>query len=144
MRRKRFNHYGDAIIGILTGYQVVMDSKYFKKYGHGLYVMDLLTGYFTFNGKTEEKFPVFFNIQNWFDNEIKKASVDVNFIKEAKIILKVAEPHQEKQIIIEKRSLFFFKKKIAIDYYSYKTDVNFVFLTDEKDYSKAGEGVIWA
>lgn len=142
MKRKRLKHFGDAVIGILTGYQVILNSDYFEKYGQGEYILDLLKGHFTFNGDEKEMFPIFSNIQKWFNNEIVKNRIDINFVATAKVTLQVEKPNPGEKIRIETRSWLFFKKIVEIDMYKYKTVINFTLITDEKDYSKTGVGAI--
>ncbi len=141
MKRKRLNHFGDAVIGILTGYQVLTNADYFTKYGQGDYELDLLTEKLKFNGSTIESFPIFLFLQKWFNNEIIKNKIDKNFITLASIELKVGPPTGEK-IRIETKWLFF-KRVVEIDRYDYKIIIKLNLKTDEKDYSKQGIGAIW-
>lgn len=142
MKRKRFNHFGDAIIGMLTGYQVISNFKYFKMYGHGEYVLDLLKGSFTLNGKEIDIFPIFANIQKWFNNEISKLRIDIRYLSEAMVTLRVAEPDPIETFRIETRSCIFFKKIIEYHQHKYRTRIILSLITDEKDYSKKANGVI--
>lgn len=141
MKRKRLKHFGDAVVGTLTGYQVVANFDYFKKYGQGEYLLNLLTERLTFNGADAEFFPIFSNIQKWFNNEITKNRIDNNYITVASIELQVGPPSSEK-IRIETKWLFF-RRIVEIDRYDYKTVIKFNLRTDEKDYSRQSEGAIW-
>ncbi len=143
MKRKRLNHFADAISGILTGYQIVVNYNYFHSFGQGEYILDLLNANLTFKGNKIEMFPIFSNIQKWFQKEIEKNRIDVNFIIEAKIILSVEKPVAPEKIRIEMRKWIFFKKFYEIDRYEYKTAINCILKTDEHDYSKKTSGAIW-
>lgn len=141
MKRKRLNHFADAVIGMLTGYQAISNFDYFKKYGKGEYVLDLLKGQLTFNGTDTELFPIFSNIQTWFNNEETKNKIDKNLIIVAQVILNVG-PISVRHIRTEMRNWLLIKRVIQNDIYECKTDINFVFKTDEKDYSKRIEASI--
>jgi hypothetical protein len=125
MKRKRLNHFADAVIGILTGYQAITNFDYFKKYGEGEYVLDLLKGHLTFNGADAELFPIFSNIQSWFNSEITTNRIDKDFINVAKVILKVG-PISVQQIRTEVRNWLFFKRILQNDIYDCKTDINLI------------------
>ncbi len=141
MKRKRLKHFGDAIIGILTGYQVIVNFDYLEKDGQGEYVLDLLTGRFTFNGRDTELFPLFSNIQKWFNNEITKNRIDIKLITVAQIIFEVG-PISVQQVGTEIRSWLFFKKVLKNNIYYCKTDINLILKTDKMDYSKRTEAAI--
>ena len=141
MKRKRLNHFADAVIGILTGYQAISNFEHFKKYGEGEYVLDLLKGQLLFNGADTELFPIFSNIQLWFNKEISTNTIDKNLITVAQVILKVG-PISVRHIHTEVREWIFFKRTIQNDIYDCKTDINVILKTEEKDYSKTIEAGI--
>jgi len=143
MKRKRLNHFADAIFGMLRGYQIIINFDFFHALGQGEYVLDLLNASLTFNGNKTEMFPIFLNIKQWFQKEIEKNKIDVNFIIEAKIILSVEKPIPPEKIRFETRKWIFFKKIHEIDKYDYKTVINCILKTDEHDYSKQSIGAIW-
>jgi len=103
--------------------------------------LDLLKGHLTFNGADAELFPIFSNIQSWFNSEITTNRIDKDFINVAKVILKVG-PISVQQIRTEVRNWLFFKRILQNDIYDCKTDINLILKTDEKDYSKSIEAAI--
>lgn len=141
MKRKRLKHFSDAIIGILTGYQVKSNFDHIKKNGQGEYVLDLLTGGLAFNGQDTALFPLFANIKKWFNTEITKNKIDTSFITVAKLSFEVG-PISVQQFRTEERSLFFFKKVFTNDVYDCKTVINLILKTNEEDYSKRTEAAI--
>jgi len=143
MKRKRLNHFADAISGMLTGYQIVANYNYFESLGEGEYSLDLLKASLTFKGNRIEMFPIFSNIQKWFQKEIKQHRIDVNFIIEAKVILLLKNRLPQNKIKIEITKWIFFKRIYEIDRYEYKTVINCILKTDEHDYSKKSVGAIW-
>ena len=72
MRKKRLNHFADAIIGILTGWRVLRDFNKFHENGSGLYELDLINRTLSFNSKPIEMFHTFSYIQKWYDCELSE------------------------------------------------------------------------
>ena len=121
MKIKRLNHFSNAVVGILTGYQPIVDFEYFLANGEGRYVLDFLTGRLSFNGVSKDCFPIFENLLKWFNNEVIKYNIDQRYLLEARVEFDVSKP---------------------ISHELYKTTVRFVLKTDKKDYSKVVNSVI--
>lgn len=142
MKRKRLNHFSDAVVGILTGYQAILNFEYFRANGEGRYVLDFLTGRLSFNGVSKDRFPIFENLLKWFNNEVIKHNIDQSSLLEARAEFDVSKPISHEAIRIEAKKWIFFKKIIEVNDYEYKTTARLVLKTDKKDYSKTVNSVI--
>lgn len=142
MKRKRLNNFADSIIGILTGYQIVLNYQAFKNHGEGKYILDLMSGKFTFNENEEEKFVIFKNLLNWFNNEIENNNIGKKYLTEARVVFQVSNEKMVERRFELKR-WFFFKKVFIFKNPEFKTKIQVYIKTDEKDYSKEKEWVIW-
>ena len=143
MKRNRLNHFADAIIGILTGYQVLIDYQNFKKKGPGTYTIDLLNEKVTFNGAEIDIFPVFSYIIDWFRNETENNTNPKANLTTAKVLFRV-ENKTESTPYYQEFKLFrftLFRKKFTT--YQYNTEIDVILKTQTDDYSKKGEGVIF-
>lgn len=107
MKRKRLNHFSDAVVGILTGYQAILNFEYFRANGEGRYVLDFLTGRLSFNGVSKDRFPIFENLLKWFNNEvINTISTNHLYSKHGRNLMSVNRFHMN-QFESKPRSGFF-------------------------------------
>ncbi len=101
MKRNRLNHFADAIIGILNGWQVIADAEVFKKCGAGIYSIDLLHETVSFNGKVIAPLPVFSYMFEWFENETKNNTNPDAVLTTAKVLFSVGEKSESGSYCLE-------------------------------------------
>ena len=143
MKRNRLNHFADAIIGILNGWRVIMDTGTFEKYGSGIYEIDLLHETVTFDGKKTKAFSVFSYLFEWFENETKNNTNPDAVLTTAKVLFSVGEKSESGSYCLE-YGLFgvtLYKKRIQT--YEHETTIDIILKTEHHDYSKKGEGIIF-
>ena len=143
MKSKRLNHYADAIIGILNGYQIYRSHSYFDKYGEGEYYFNLNNGELKFNGNNIDPFPIFRSIKDWFDKDVKKHTIDVENFHQTTVEISVFNKHQKELRFVKRKWLFF---PIFINHKWNEYDMNILvnIITDQnKHYSKKSTGLIW-
>lgn len=143
MKRNRLNHFADAIIGILNGWRVIMDTGTFEKYGSGIYEIDFLHETVTFDGKKTKAFSVFSYLFEWFENETKNNTNPEAVLTTAKVIFTVGEKSESGSYCLE-YGLFgvtLYKKRIQT--YERETEIEVILKTNSRDYSKKGHGVIF-
>jgi len=143
MKSKRLNHYADAMIGILNGYRIFESHSYFDKYGEGEYYFNLNSGELKFNGNNIDLFPIFRSIKEWFDNDVKKHTIDVENFHQTTVEISVFNKQlKERRFHKRKRSLFPIFIYDKWNQYDMNILVNIV--TDQKKhYSKKSSGIIW-
>ena len=143
MKRSRLNHFADAIIGILNGWQVIADAEAFKKRGTGIYSIDLLHETVSFNSKAISVLPAFSYLFEWFENETKNNTNPEAVLTTAKVIFTVGEKSESGSYCLE-YGLFgvtLYKKRIQT--YERETEIEVILKTNSRDYSKKGHGVIF-
>ncbi len=143
MKRNRLNHFADAIIGILNGWRVIMDTGTFEKYGSGIYEIDLLHETVTFDGKKTKAFSVFSYLFEWFENETKNNTNPDAVLTTAKVLFSVGEKSESGSYCLE-YGLFgvtLYKKRIQT--YKRETTIDIILKTEHQDYSKKGEGIMF-
>ena len=135
MRSKRLNHYADAIIGILKGYQIYESHSYFDKYGEGEYYFNLNNSELKFNGNNIDLFPIFSSIKEWFDNDVKKHTIDIENFHRTTVEISVFNK--------QPKELRFSTFNIA-RWNQYDMNILVNIVTDQKKhYSKKSSGIIW-
>ena len=145
MRRKRLNHFPSAILGILNGYQMYGQIKYFWDKGTGTYVYDLLNDKLEFEGESIPAFPIFGITKKWFETDIEKNRIQREKIESAVIRLDIKKK-DERILTIQKAYLFgIIKKTISLpNERDMLGEAKVSIKTDEKEYSKTSICVVWA
>ena len=143
MKRNRLNHFADAIIGILTGYRLIMDARSFEKYGSGVYCIDLLRERVTFNGKEIAVFSVFSYLFEWFENETANNTNPAAVLSTAKVRFYVEEKSSSDPSYLEYQLFGFTLCKKRIQTYERNTTIDVILKTDHSDYSKKARGVLF-
>lgn len=138
--KKRLRHHADAIIGMLTGWQMYGNYKYFAPYGLGHYTYDYRKNEFLFEDKPIDIPPIFTTIYHWFKNEIKKQNIDLTLLKTTKIKIHIHD--YEKDITVVEKKLLFFKYYKDVEVESFKAQYKIEIKTAENDYSKSSFGII--
>ncbi len=143
MKRNRLNHFADAIIGILNGWRVIMDTGTFEKYGSGIYEIDLLHETVIFNGKKTKIFSVFSYLFEWFERETKDNTNPEAVLTVAKVVFTVGEKSESDPCYLEYGvfGITLYKKRIQT--YERETEIEVILKTQRQDYSKKGEGIIF-
>lgn len=134
--KKRLNHFADAIIGILTGYQIVGDRSHFCLQGEGEYVLNLLNGDLKFNGKETDKYPIFEYVLKWFDRETTNYKIQKSCFTHASVVVKVEE---DKTTSVETGWIF----TSRTESFGYATEISVNIKTEDHDYSKRAKGNIY-
>lgn len=143
MKRNRLNHFADAIIGILNGWRLIMDTGTFEKYGSGVYEINLLQETVTFNGKKIKTFSVFSYLFEWFENETKDNTNPEAILTTAKVLFHVGEKSESDPYYLEYGVFGFTLYKKRIQTYERETEIEVILKTSSRDYSKKGYGVIF-
>lgn len=140
MRRKRLNHMGNGIIGILQGYQIIFAYAYFHHHGPGVYRIDLLRKRTWFNDRDVESTAIFDFIMEWFDRELVQHLIDRQAILQADVEMTIKlsgyRVHYGTSTPIGRFLKLLGQMPISHETYSGRILVNL--RTDEKDYSRRG------
>ena len=143
MKRNRLNHFADAIIGILNGWRLIMDTETFEKYGSGVYEINLLQETVTFNGKKIKTFSVFSYLFEWFENETKDNTNPEAILTTAKVLFRVGEKSESDPYYLEYGVFGFTLYKKRVQTYERETEIEIILKTKNHNYSKKGNGVIF-
>lgn len=88
MRRKRFQHHTDIFCDMFSGWKLVNDMKSLVEFENGIIEFDFINKKQKLNGlESRVNFNMFFEILEWFIDDLKNHNIDMKLIKEAKLIV---------------------------------------------------------
>jgi hypothetical protein len=86
MRRKRLQHHTDIFCDMFAGWKIVSDTKSLVELESGIIEFDFLNSTQKLNNaESKTNFNMFYEISEWFSNDLKKHNIKTEFIKEAKV-----------------------------------------------------------
>lgn len=138
--KKRLKHHADAILGILTGYQMIGMYDYFSTHGIGRYEYDYRKNELRFEGNIASAPPILLWIHEWYLNEIKKHNIKSNLLSDTMIKIDIYK--RSSQIAVDEKNFIFLTYYVdrAVPTYMAKYDV--IIKTASDDYSKSSVGEI--
>ena len=86
MRRKRLQHHTDIFCDMFAGWKIVNDMKSLVELESGIIEFDFLNRTQKLNNsESKTDFNMFYEISEWFADDLKKHNIEAEFIKEAKV-----------------------------------------------------------
>lgn len=86
MRRKRLQHQTDIFCDMFAGWKIVNDMKSLVELESGIIEFDFLNKTQKLNNaESKTDFNMFYEISEWFANDLKKHNIQTELIKEAKV-----------------------------------------------------------
>ena len=129
MRRKRLQHHTDIFCDMFAGWKIVNDMKSLAELESGIIEFDFLNRTQKLNNaESKTDFNMFYEISEWFADDLKKHNIGTELIKEAKLKAEFGV----KLIPGKKKS----RTKGITELY---LNLNSLILTDEKEYKSEKE-----
>lgn len=86
MRRKRLQHHTDIFCDMFSGWKIVNDMKSLTELESGIIEFDFLNKTQKLNGtKSKIDFNMFYEISEWFAEDLKKHNIEMELLKIAKL-----------------------------------------------------------
>jgi hypothetical protein len=86
MRRKRLQHHTDIFCNIFSGWKIVNDMKTLVELENGIIEFDFINKTQKLNNaESKTDFNIFYEISEWFTDDLKKHNIETELIKEAKV-----------------------------------------------------------
>ena len=86
MRRKRLQHNTDIFCEMFSGWKIVNDMKSLTELESGIIEFDFLNKTQKLNGtKSKIDFNMFYEISEWFAEDLKKHNIEMELLKIAKL-----------------------------------------------------------
>ena len=86
MRRKRLQHHTDIFCDMFAGWKIVNDMKSLVELESGIIEFDFLNRTQKLNNaESKTDFNMFYEISEWFTDDLKKHNIETELIREAKV-----------------------------------------------------------
>ena len=128
MRRKRLQHHTDIFCDMFAGWKIVNDMQSLVELENGIIEFDFLNKTQKLNNaESKTDFNMFYEISEWFADDLKKHNIQTKLIKKAKVNAEFVV-----KLIPKQKS----RTKGITELY---LNLNSLILTDEKEYKSEKE-----